>query len=365
MEGPRIPTADEFTHLVKFLDDHLRPGQGWSVAQEYPTALTTKNLHNFRIITESQKIVSHAVIRPTIVKTRRGLFKIGCIGSVVTDENYRNQGHSQAVMQDCLEAVKQQGCDFAMLWTNLYDFYRKFGFEIAGTEVSLQIGEGFQANHGKTFRIVEGPNIDPQAFLRIYVQHTVSSVRTLDEIEKYLKIPNSHVYTAWDNDGRMVAYAVEGKGADLQGYIHEWGGSVEPLLTLFQHIHKAQSRVITVIVPAHSQNLIRSAEKAGAHRIDGFLGMIKITNPQSLFGKVMRSARQEFGIQDFVIEKRGDDIYFGTADNLYKTNHEADIVRLLFGPQKPSKQHDYGPEMNKVLDQIFPLEMWVWGWESV
>ena len=365
MEGPRAPTTAEFDRLILFLDQNLRAGQQWSVAQEYPTAVSTKNIHNFRIITEQNDIVSHAVIRPTIIKTRRGLFKVGCIGSVVTHQSYRNKGHSQAIMQECIQAVTEQGCDIAMLWTNLWDFYRKLGFELAGSEVSLVVGNSFRFTSEKKYKIIEGNKIDPQAFLRVYMQHTVSSVRTLDELDKYLKIPNSRIYTAWDDENKMIAYAVEGKGADLNGYVHEWGGSVDALMSLFAHIQKAQKRDITVISPSHSVNLIRAVEAAGARRVDGFLGMLKITNANALFAKVMRNARQEFGIQDFVIEKKDGAYYFGTGQDLFKTTQEADILRLLFGPQKPSAAHDYGTEMNTLLDRMFPMEMWVWGWESV
>ena len=48
---------------------------------------------------------------------------------------------------------------------------------------------------------------------------------------------------------------VEGKGADLINYIHEWSGQVEALLDLFQYIRKQKNQAITIMTPAHSQNL--------------------------------------------------------------------------------------------------------------
>src|SRR5580700_4285892 len=98
MEGPRQPTTSEFHELVHFLDTTLRHENRWSVTEEYPTAMTLQNLHNFRIIKDEQSICSHALIKPTMIKTRRGLFKVGCIGSVVTSEKYRNQGLGHTVL---------------------------------------------------------------------------------------------------------------------------------------------------------------------------------------------------------------------------------------------------------------------------
>jgi hypothetical protein len=193
----------------------------------------------------------------------------------------------------------------------------------------------------------------------------VCSIRTLEEFDKYLKIPNCRLYTAWSNDGKMAGYAVEGKGADLQGYIHEWGGGVDAVVALAAHIRAAAGKPVTLISPFHCENIIRKLEELGARRIDGFLGMIKLTNPQPFFNKIIKNAKQEWGINNFVLEQRGQEYYFGLGDNLLKTDQESDIVRILFGPQKPSQFHDSGEQINTVLDKIFPLELWIWGWDSV
>jgi predicted N-acetyltransferase YhbS len=364
MEGPRAPKTEEFPELVKFLDSNLRTQTPWSVADEYPTAVTLQNLHNFRIIKDQNNILSHAVIKPTIVKTRRGLVKVGCLGSVVTDEDHRNKGLSQAVLNECLAGIKAQGCDIAILWSDLYDFYRKMGFELAGSEVSLLVDRPLPLPP-KKFKIVEGNRVDPQALFRLYSQHSVSSIRTLDDFDKYLKIPNCRLYTAWSADGKLEGYAVEGKGADLQGYIHEWGGSVDAVITLVNQVRSQQNKPITVITPLHAQALIRKFEELGVKRVDGFLGLIRMTNPQSLFAKIIRNARQEWGVDNFVLEYRDGFYYYGIGDKLFKTDHESDIVRLIFGPLKPSQLHDGGPEVNAVLDRVLPWELWVWGWDSV
>lgn len=365
MEGPRAPTTAEFSEVVTFLNSHLRASSQWSIADEYPTTLTLQNLHNFRIIKDQNKILSHALVKPVVVKTRRGLFKVGCIGSVVTSEEHRSNGLSQAVLNECLAVLKQQGCDIAILWTDLFDFYRKVGFELGGSEVSLLIDKPLINNSNLSFKFMDSNKIDPQALYRIYSQHSVGSIRTLDEFEKYLKIPNSRLYTAWTPEGKIDSYAVEGKGADLQGYIHEWGGTVEGLTSLLAHIRNTINKPLTLITPAHSQAIIRKLESLGAKRVDGYLGMIKILNPESLFTKVIRNARQEWGIQNFILEKRGNLFQFGIGEEVFQTEHEADMVRLLFGPQKPSELFNGGDAIISQLDKFLPLEMWLWGWDSV
>lgn len=363
MNGPRAPLDTEIPSVIEFLDSNLRPEGSWSITSEFPIAFSEANRNNIRIITENDEVLAHAVVRPMIIKTPAGLFKIAGLGSVVTSTEHRNQGLSTKTIESCLDAAKAHGCDFAILWTNLYDFYRRMGFELAGNEMSVLLDRDITG--GETnLKFMESGKIAPEAIHRLYSQHTVTSLRTVDETRKYLQIPNSRVYTAWDVNGTLKAYAIEGKGADLDGYIHEWGGNVPALISLFAHVRQTQKRNITIIVPGHSQNLIRSLKDQGLHVNEGFLGMIKILNTANLFSKIKRHARG-LGVQDLVLDATGGKYYLGAGTNVFMTDCERDVVRLIFGPQKPSEIHDFDPETAEVLDRVLPINMWVWGWDSV
>lgn len=364
MEGPRAPKEQEYQEVLNFLDHNLRKDSPWSIAEEYPTAVNLRNLNNFRIIKNKNEILSHALIKPTIVKTKRGLFKVGCIGSVVTSEGHRNQGYSKQVMDECISAVKEQGCDFAILWTSMFDFYRKQGFELGGSEVSFVLNKPFQIDVGQS-RVMENQRVDKNAIFRLYSQHTVTSIRVVEDFEKYMKIPNSRLYTSWLPNGTLEAYAIEGKGADLQGYVHEWGGSVDGILKILSMAQKNNNGKITIICPSHSQNLITRLEKIGANRFDGYLGMINIVNPQSFFPKIVRNVRTEWGIDNFTLTYQNGVYQFGLGENLFQTESHSDIVALLFGPTKAKELFSANQETAEFFDKVFPIEMWIWGWDSV
>lgn len=362
MEGPRPPHESEFPSVVKFLDSQLRPNENWSITSEYPIAFSEANLNNIRIITERDQVLSHAVFRPMIIKTPSAIFKVAGIGSVVTSTGRRNEGLSSKTIQSCLEAAQAHGCDFAILWTNIYDFYRRFGFELAGTELSILLDRELPI-HDPNLKIIEGNKVSADAIHRLYNQHTVTSLRSVEETRKYLQIPNSRVYTAWGSDGQLRAYAIEGKGADLNGYIHEWGGGLSALMPLFAHIRKTQGRPITIIAPEHSQNLIRNFE---SHRVGinrGYLGMIKILSAENFFAKIQRHARY-LGVADFSIEKREKQFIITAKGQTFLTESEHDVVRLIFGPQKASEIHDFGTA-NATIETLLPINMWIWGWDSI
>ena len=77
--------------------------------------------------------------------------------------------------------------------------------------------------------------------------------------------------------------------------------------------------------------------------------MIKIVNPISLSKKIKKGARAQ-GFDQFVFEYRDGLYYFGNGSEIYQTDSDNDITRLVFGPPKPGEIHDFfhsdiaGPE---------------------
>lgn len=365
MQKPVAPELSELKDVYQFLDQRLRHGYSWSIQQEYPLAFDARNLNNMRIIKNGSEVISHAVLKTNLLKTPHAIFHVGMIGSVTSSPDQQSQQLNSETVRSCLAQAEDMNCDFVILWTDAFDFYRQFGFELAGKEMSLIINQSFQPPAlQQPLKIIKGTQIDPQALLRLYNLHTVNTVRQIEDIKKCLQIPNSRVYTAWNTQNQIEAYAIEGKGIDLQGYIHEWGGKTSSLLHLFQHIQQEQQREIIVIAPQHSKNLILQCEKSGAQKYEGILGMFKILNKANLAKKVQRMARQ-MGMKDFAIQYVDETLYFGTHEGIYKTVSESDMIHLFFGPQKPSEIHDFSPNTAALLDKLLPLPCWIWGWDTI
>jgi predicted N-acetyltransferase YhbS len=361
------PSERDWPEVIRFLEANLRPGQAWSIVDEYPTSLSKANRHNMRVIAEEGRILSHAVFRPMIIKTPIGVFKAAGIGSVVTAPNERGRGLSTTIIESCLEGAASADCDIAILWTDLFDFYRRMDFELAGSEVSILLEQrNFAASaHLKAgFTFLDSNKIAPEAILRLYQSHTVNSHRSQEDVRFGLAIPNSHVATAWDAQGKMAAYAVIGKGADLDGYIHEWGGSVSALMALFQYLIESKKRDLRVIAPAHSTGLLAKLREFDCQEHRGYLGMIRILKTDSLFSKIKRHARS-IGVSDLVLEEDTGTYKFGYQNQTYRTDSKRDLVQLLFGPEKPSQLGKIDPATAKILDRVLPIPLWVWGWDSV
>ncbi|MDZ4660951.1 MAG: GNAT family N-acetyltransferase [Pseudomonadota bacterium] len=355
-EGPRSPKNEEFKSLISFLDSNLRNDVKWSIADEYPTTYALENLSNLRIIKDGESVLSHAALKSEIVRTHFGLFKVAAIGGVVTSKEHRAQGLSGKILENCLALAQKEAHDIAILWTNLYDHYRKLGFELAGTEVAIIIDKPFLNEPSTNLNFIKGFQVSSEAIERVYSQHSVISLRKASDIARYLQIPNSNIYTAWNKkSGQLVAYAVEGKGSDLSGYIHEWGGGVSELISLFNYISGDQMRKLAIISPAHSENLIRQLKPYASNINVGFLGMIKILNRENIVGKIQKQA-MKMEIKDLVSQNFID---------LLLSLDEKVLTQIVFGPHDAKVLSAIPQEFRESVKKLLPMAFWIWGWDSV
>jgi hypothetical protein len=362
MEEPRAIQSGELTTVLDFLNKNLRADKKWTIDQEYPEVFNIKNINNIQAVFENESIVSHAAVKYFLIKTPYGLFKTAAIGSVVTDSNFRNQGLSHSVLNKCIESARAQQADFAILWSDLFNFYRKIGFELAGTEVSFVINKPLVTTPSN-LKFLDTVKVAPESILNLYTKHSVGSIRTVQELKRYLSIPNTRLYTAWDNN-QLLAYAVEGKGADLNGYIHEWGGGVSHLIELFDYIYKSQKKPITVITPSNCKHLIHSLDNLGFAKNNGFLGMIKILNTKNLFSKIVRYSRA-IGESKFILLEKDNEYIIGHKNNLFKTTSRQDVTQIIFGPHSNEVLNKFDLDTQNLIKKVLPLPMWFWGWDSV
>jgi N-acetylglutamate synthase-like GNAT family acetyltransferase len=356
MEGPRPPFENEYPKVVNFVTTALRPHSTWSISEEYPTAFNLSNLNNIRVVFDENEVVSHAIMKPLIVKTPLLDLKVGVIGSVVTATSHRQQGLSRQILEDCLQNASLQNCDLALLWTDIPDFYRKLGFEFVGTELQFLIDRQLCVTQATALRFVTGPQVSPDAVYNLYRKHTVHTHRSIEDFRRLLNIPNSKIYTAWSSDNQLMAYAVEGKGADLQNHIHEWGGNIPELFALLNFIRKTSGTAPRLLVPAHSKNLIRHLTDGGVPVTENYLGMMKLLRPD-LFSQKVKKAARDLGLRDLVFDWNGSQFTIGDSTNLVTTVNPVDILRLAFGPV--SSQQPSG------FNKLFPLSFWLWGWDSI
>ncbi|MCJ8278003.1 MAG: hypothetical protein MJK18_14270, partial [Bdellovibrionales bacterium] len=71
------------------------------------------------------------------------------------------------------------------------------------------------------------------------------------------------------------------------------------------------------------------------------------------------------GYDAFIFDYRDGIYYFGYEDEVYQTDSDQDIVRLVYGPLSPEQIHAFNPSSLEALIEIFQIPFWVWGWDSI
>ena len=114
----------------------------------------------------------------------------------------------------------------------------------------------------------------------------------------------------------------------------------------------------------HSVNLRNKLRMLSPTEHQGYLGMLRIHDFESVASKIKKAFRSE-GLDQIVLEKQHGEIVFGYGADLYTLSTEADLVQLLFGPTNLDQLDFMKPETQKILGQLLPLPLWVWGWDSI
>lgn len=297
--------------LTKWLDSVLRKESDISVADDLPLLFERCEQVSRQVVLARGKPAAHAAARLIDVETRRGTIRAAVIGAVATDPRHRRKGLGSQVIQAILDDVRARGATLAILWADVPKFYEGLGFTFAGRETVF-----ICARHGS-----HSPRRTP---VRPAVESDLQAIRALHEREdcrvrrdeatwrKLMALPRTSFYVV-EIAGRIVAYGVVGKGHDLGGCLHEWGGDEILLPVLVSAIFSLRKEdELYVMSPTWKLQAARAMGFHGANAHAGPLAMLRVLDRPALCSSL------------------------GIDDPASLPTIDADFVRALFGcPSQP------------------------------
>ena len=285
-----------------------------------------------------QDLVASTGIRLAQLKAPHGSITVALLGAVATDEKWRGKGLASQLVSFAVQWAEQRGATAILLWGSEYDLYRKLGFELCGVQYrvpltglslpacELEVGQAWQ------------PAIAQQ------LQKRPSGLALQDSDSKWLA---AHKNVQWFWTGRAdapTAYVAYGRGVDLNGLIHEWGGQPEHLLQLLSHVRTKfpEAQVIG------TRDLLEQHGFALDTNEPEFVCMATVINPVRIFDayhpEVPFTSKLE--LERWTL-KSGDETISGLDSG--------DLARVLFGPQNE----------HRFLSEYLPLPLWLWGLDGV
>ncbi len=270
--------------FAPILDSWLRPDASISATDDCPLLLG-RRARALRMVAECDGMISaHAALFVQRLRTPMGLLRVGVIGAVATDPAQRGRGLASQVLRRLQDEARARSIDVLVLWATQPGLYERAGFVRAGCEWLALLPAAIAPDAGP--RIRRATERDIAALMRLHDAEPVGTLRSIAHWEELLRIPAMTLLVHARTAGVPDAYAVCGKGHDLQGCIHEWAGVPEAVLALARACFALDGRDNIVLMGGpHQHKTMQLIAARGVPIVHGALGMLQALNPADLFAR--------------------------------------------------------------------------------
>jgi GNAT superfamily N-acetyltransferase len=170
---------------------------------------------------EDDRLVAHAALRRVVLVTSAGDQEATLVGTVITSPGDRGRGIGTELLARVVDRAEAEGRDALYLWSDQWAFYARLGFVPAGgqDELELRPRPGIVAAGLRPARACDVPEI-----LALHRDKPLRVERSLHDQALMLSTRGLSTMVL-EREGRVAAYACNGKGIDFPGWWHEVGGS--------------------------------------------------------------------------------------------------------------------------------------------
>lgn len=263
--------------VLELIEAVHRPNGG--IAREFPLVFAPGAPGRVLHLEEDGRPVSACAVLPRELVFPGGRLRCGLIGSVTTAPQARGRGLATRLLALAERELAGEGAAFALLWADDPNFYRRRGYREIGAEADLVIDPAGADRLPRPSGVRPLRQSDVEAVHALYAAHESRVLRSVDETARLLEVPGAAALVR-ERQGVVRAYAIAGRGADLAGVAHEWGGETEDVLAcLSAHLELRRSLApgtpLVVLAPHPDDPLARELVRRGAHLSIGILGMGK------------------------------------------------------------------------------------------
>jgi predicted acetyltransferase len=300
-------------------------------------------------------------------------FEVGGIGGVSTHPKSRGAGYMKALMNRCLEVMREEGYHLSYLGGQRQR-YQYFGYERCGLVSSFSLTRSnlrhsFADDPGMRFESLRQE--DGERLTRARELHDAQHAHCLrapDDFYSHLRNWNNQPHAALDSSGRMTGYLVASdKGDSVSELAAENDGVALRMLRAW--VAAQSGREVSIGLPAWRADLARmlgaycesaSARPTGNWQIFDWAGVVEaLLHARRLGGTLLEGAVViaigGYGALELRVE--------GERTTCVRTAAPADLqcdaytaMRLLFGPLPASRVLAL-PASAAVLEQWCPLPL--------
>lgn len=353
-------TTTEKEAALQLMESVLREGR--PMAPEYPLVFEEGAPGRIETVETDGTLASAcAWIARTLVTPSADL-PVAIVGSVATLPEFRGKGLGTVTLERATAAAAADGAALTLLWADDPTWYQERGWVPFGSENIFVIEEA------NAFLLPDPTEVRPMeardhgAVHALYSEHASRVARTADETATMLGVPSMQAHVC-ERDGKVVGYACMGRGEDLAGVVHEWGGEPDTVLPIINRIWidgEGQRERLFMMIPDTETDYLAYFKFVRANGAKGILAMAKLASTEAA-AIVINAATPD----DVTAKPVGDDAIqvTGPTGSICLTGHE--ILLALCPPRGDRRVTDVvESEIGAVLPGL-PLKPFVWGLDSI
>lgn len=294
--------------------------------------------------------------------------RAGLIGSVSTDPEFRRQGLASIVLDRAEKSLADEGAAVSILWADDPRFYFARGYRPVGCEQDFVIAPETAAILPEAEGVRAMESGDAGAIHALYIAHEARAERTGDETAALLECPDMEVLVCED-EGRVVAYACQGRGRDLVGTVHEWGGDPLRVLGLVRalaerHTERTGGEPTFLIAPAGERELSGMLRGLGVVPTVGLLGLAKVVDRGRAAGLLDLLLGPEAEVTFDPKAELASQVHLRAPGGTAFLNDDTLLVLLLSTRGEREDTVEFGRHFGVDVSRL-PLEPFLWGLDSI
>jgi len=171
---------------------------------------------------DREELIATAGLRLSEWKLANGeRLPIAVIGGVATDPRFRGQHIASQLTEHLCTIAKEKGAAAVLLWGSQHELYGRLGFKLTGKQLRVSLGQLTTECEPLVAQIRTGYHL---SIFEQALRRTEGIALSNRDMGWY----SSHRNVRWvwteTEQGQLQSYIGIGRGIDLTGIIHEWGG---------------------------------------------------------------------------------------------------------------------------------------------
>ncbi|MFY7992929.1 MAG: GNAT family N-acetyltransferase [Bacteriovoracaceae bacterium] len=175
---------------------------------------------------ENDEIIGHVGVLLRKISVLDHEYTLAMLGGIAVNEKFQGKGYFKDLINHVIQTYESQVSGF-LLWSDLHEMYKKFGFSLCGTQFVLSSESPTIVDIEKTTysKLSSDEKKEIQHLYRNgFQKHYLTLNRSEDEWKKIELIKSANLFIQRKEE-KINGYFFQNKGMDLQNIIYEYGHS--------------------------------------------------------------------------------------------------------------------------------------------